>query len=395
LGSGNFIGGGNALSNTITSNSGIDTLIGGGGTDTYIVNNSADVVTDSSGFGTVLSSVDFDLSQQAVNAANLTLQGASNLHATGNNLSNVITGNSGDNILTDGLNISGFDTLIGGLGNDTYILHNNGDVITENLSEGTDLVQLASDFTGTYILGANVEDLIMLGSGNINATGNSVVNTITGNSGNNILQSGATGGGDKLIGGGGTDTYVLGNSSDTIIDNGLGTIQSSATYDLSTQAANIKYLTLIGGSNINATGNSLDNVIIGNNAVNTIVGGLGVDTLTGAGGADAFRFNTPSEGGDTITDFVSNSDYFVFPKNGGAFVHLAPLGPVIDPQDLVLNYANQTSISHFIYQVQADGLGHIAQTLYYDADANGPGAGVAIATLIGVNSIVFSDIHLV
>lgn len=59
-----------------------------------------------------------------------------------------------------------------------------------------------------------MENLALIGAGNINATGNGLQNVITGNAGNNILD----GGGNlaKLIGGAGNDTYVLGSGNDTI-----------------------------------------------------------------------------------------------------------------------------------------------------------------------------------
>ena len=96
--------------------SGKDTMTGGAGNDTYVVDNSGDVVIENAGNGTdtVLSSINFTL---GANFEWLTLSGSAS-DGTGNALSNNITGNSGSNILSG---LAGNDLLNGGAGNDTLV----------------------------------------------------------------------------------------------------------------------------------------------------------------------------------------------------------------------------------------------------------------------------------
>ena len=101
-------------------------MVGGAGNDTYVVNSVNDVVYEVAGEGhdTVLSSTSYLLNAQV---EDLVLIEGFATHGTGNALHNRIVGNSADNIL-DG--ITGADTLVGGLGNDTYYVDDAGDTVT-------------------------------------------------------------------------------------------------------------------------------------------------------------------------------------------------------------------------------------------------------------------------
>jgi serralysin len=101
--------------------------------------------------------------------------------------------------------------MIGGTGDDTYVVDNTGDRVVENPGEGIDTVRATISIT----LGDNVENLTLLGSGNYRGTGNAGDNVITGNAGSNVL-SGA-GGNDTLIGGAGNDSLSGGTGNDTFV----------------------------------------------------------------------------------------------------------------------------------------------------------------------------------
>jgi Ca2+-binding RTX toxin-like protein len=492
-GSGLINGTGNSLDNIITSNSAVNTLNGGGGIDTYVINNSADIIVDNA-LGIIQTNVDYNMSLSGHGSSNIILQllGSNNISGTGNSLQNTIIGNSGDNTLDGGYNSSGptpADTLIGGLGNDYYMLHllhtDNGnfpsEVMIENDSEGTDTIQLITPnlagtnpgvpivytipdnfenivvdgfgsgqfgssyiLTGTnfsnvfnvnfpsllfpnsvvlqglqgddtyyvndshvsveepalkggidtvistvsYGLTVNVENLTLVGSGNLSGTGSALDNIITSNSGV-----------DTLMGATGQDTYIINNSSDIIIDSDSGSVvQSNVSYDLSNSGNNFAgmstTLTLMGTGNINGTGDGSVNTIIGNSGINSLFASGGGDTLIGGGGADflfasgnttALKYNNPTEGTDTVF-MTPGSDYFLLSK--ATFnVNANSTGTILHTSDFVTAFSSETAISHFIF----DATSH---SLFYDADANGPGLAVNIAFLPNGLSLTAADIHL-
>jgi len=345
-------GTGNALNNVLTGNAGNnvlnggagrDTLIGGAGSDTYVldradelvlvqesVNQGSDGLIVTYAASSSSSVINLNLSNLR-NVENVVLNGIGAFTVVGNELNNSLVGNASVNNLQSGAGNdvldggAGADTLSGGTGNDTYVVDNLNDVISETSTLAGEIDTVRSSLN--WSLGANLENLTLTGSANLNGNGNALNNVLIGNTGNNVLSGGAgndtldgSSGIDTLIGGTGNDTYVVDNLSDvisetTVLGSEIDTVRSSVGWIL---GANLENLTLTGTAFI-GIGNDLDNVLIGNAGRNvldggagndTLIGGLGSDSLTGGTGSDRFVFNTLGELGkgfdsDTISDFNS------------------------------------------------------------------------------------------
>ncbi|MEX8519820.1 MAG: putative Ig domain-containing protein [Leptothrix sp. (in: b-proteobacteria)] len=328
---------GGAGNDTLDGGSGADSMVGGLGNDTYRIDNSGDVVVESTNAGTdtVIAAVTYAM---GANIENLTLDAASGaISGYGNALDNVVTGNASDNSVFGGdgndtlsggagndfmVGGMGADSMIGGTGNDTFGVDNVGDVVVENANEGTDTVISAI----TYTLGANVENLTLHASGGaINGSGNALVNIITGNASDNVIDGGAAGdllnggagndtliggvGADTMLGGVGNDTYYVDSIGDVVTENaneGVDTVVSAVTYVL---GANVENLTLDAASGaINGYGNVLGNLMVGNASDNSLLGDAGSDTLIGGAGND---FLVGGTGADSMLGGAGNDTYGV------------------------------------------------------------------------------------
>jgi Ca2+-binding RTX toxin-like protein len=305
---------GSALPSWLTFNAATRTFTGTPGANALGVTSVQVTATDTGGLTAS------DIFNIAVNVQNQTLNGTSGADTlTGRSGNDTINGLAGNDKLTGAAGNdkldggAGTDTMIGGTGDDTYVVDATADVVTELLSEGTDLVQS----TATYTLLANVENLTLTETTAINGTGNTLDNLLTGNGANNTL-TGAAGndtldgglGNDTMVGGIGNDTYVVNVTTDVITENaseGTDTVQSAVAWTLST---NLENLTLTGSSAINGTGNASANILIGNAGSNslsglagsdTLDGGAGNDTLNGGAAADTYQF-ARGYGIDTVQD---------------------------------------------------------------------------------------------
>ncbi|MGC2857252.1 nidogen-like domain-containing protein [Novispirillum sp. DQ9] len=315
-------------------------------------------------------------------------------HNSGNNANNVIRGTAGNNVLFGGGGNdilygyggndqldggTGINTLYGGTGNDLYIVRSGRDRVIERLREGTDTVQ--TDIS--YLLGANVENLVLTGTDNVKGTGNGLANRIVGNRGNNILDGGA--GNDTVsyeMAATGvrvdlrqTTAQVTGDGTDTL--RGFENLTGSVYGDT---------LTGTNGANI-LSGLSGDDTLLAGGGNDVLIGGDGADVLTGGAGTDRFRYLSTSEGGDTITDFTPRTDRLEFASTAFGRMRVGALAG-IRFQSLAASGNATTRDARFVFNQQEGAL-------YYDADGNRAGTGVRIATLTNVNTLSASSIFIV
>src|SRR3954463_10971816 len=240
------------------------------------------------------------------------------------NLANTLNGTAGNDLLQG---LGGADTLNGGLGNDTYIV-GAGDVITD--TGGTDTI-----FTDvSFNVVANIENLTMTGTANINADGNTLANLITGNSGNNVVW--ANNGDDTLIGGAGSD-------------------------DLHGEAGN-----------------------------DWIEGGLGNDTLGGGGDKDHLAFREyGAANADSIISFATNWDDIQLDAAGFASIGATGRFAAGDVRFYSAAGANAAhdADDRIVYNTSTG-------QVWYDADGNGSGAAQLIATLGAGTPFIATDINV-
>lgn len=217
-GTGNDTLAGGAGNDKLDGGSDSDSLVGGAGNDTYIIGTAGDTIVEdlNSGTDNVQSWISISMASYA-NIENLTLMGTAATNGTGNALNNILTGNAAVNTLNggvgndilDGGNDTVPDILVGGLGNDTFIIRSAGDNITDTTGQGTaDRAQIAVNFT--LAAGDNVEFLETIRATATTAlqlTGNEIAQTITGNAGSNVLNG--KGGNDTMAGGLGNDFFVF------------------------------------------------------------------------------------------------------------------------------------------------------------------------------------------
>ena len=125
-------------------------------------------------------------------------------------IENVI-GGSGNDMLTGAAGVT--NVLTGGGGDDTFIVHETADTVSEASAGGLDTVlSVSNSFT---ISDGDVENLTFIGSGAFTGTGNGSANVIIGGNSADNLNGGA--GDDMLVGGLGNDVMNGGANNDTFV----------------------------------------------------------------------------------------------------------------------------------------------------------------------------------
>ncbi|HTO34048.1 MAG TPA: calcium-binding protein [Pararhizobium sp.] len=310
----------------------------------------------------------------------------------------MLIGGEDADYLDGGRNI---DTLSGGIGNDTYVVDNASDVVTEAAGDANDMVFAKVSYA--LSAAADVERLAAItdtATTAMNLTGNNIAQIIQGNNGTNNLKG--LGGGDTLrglggndtldggtgidtmIGGTGNDTYIVENTLDVVDEvnggGGIDLVKASVSWTLGTNQNN---LTLTGAGQSSGTGNSGSNVITGNAAHNV---------LNGGGGFDTFVFNTALDSAkyDIIGDFNHAMD--TFNLENAAFIGLAN-GNLASGVFKVIASANST--------VGVDGDDRILYDkahgdLYFDRDGSGATYGrVKFAEVANNSALDHTDFFVI
>ena len=213
---------------------------------------------------------------------------ADNLLGLGGN--DILKGLAGDDILNGGL---GIDKMYGGLGNDTYFVDQVGDKVIELAGQGIDTVNASI----SYILTANVENLLQTGTAAINGTGNALANTLSGNSGNNVLSGLA--GNDTIDGGAGNDTIIGGKGMD-MMTGGLGNDTNADTIADFTAGDHIDLSAidaLVSASGYGASGNQAFHFI----GTNGFHNHTGAELRYAVSGGNTYIYGNTN--GDTAADF--------------------------------------------------------------------------------------------
>ncbi|WP_018043004.1 calcium-binding protein [Methylobacterium sp. 88A] len=319
-------------------------------------------------------------------------------------------GGDGNDYLDGG---AGSDLLVGGTGDDTYVIsipvYENrtdpvtgevilafyGDTLVEGRNGGIDTIR--SNMNGDLGTFDNIENFVLtvIARGvSSSIAGNALANSLTGNDDANVIDGRA--GADVMIGLGGNDSYTVDSTGDKVVEatnGGTDLVTSAVTFSLA--GLQIEKLTLAGIDNINATGNSLDNYIVGNAGNNIINGGAGSDTIILSGSvtdSDTIVFSTLP----TATNIDSILGFQSLAGAAGDVIHL---------DGDVFNTLPKGQVSASTFQIGSSTTAATAdirliyststRTLYYDKDGSGAESAVVISSFSGASPLLTDDVFVI
>lgn len=191
---------------------GVDTLDGGEGNDWLDLSHIED---EEFGLGVVIA-LDGGNLAHVIRSGNQVSHILNFENIVGTRASDVLTGDANDNIFRG---MSGFDTISGGLGNDTADYSENDenarvDVALDDNGDAYVTVRIPqAPYAFLEDRLRSIENIIG-GAGNDTIVGGSAANVFTGNAGNDSLNGG--GGSDTLYGGANNDTLIGGSGNDSL-----------------------------------------------------------------------------------------------------------------------------------------------------------------------------------
>ncbi|SIS18500.1 Ca2+-binding protein, RTX toxin-related [Aquipseudomonas alcaligenes] len=257
---------GDAGKDILNGGAGADTMIGGDGNDIYYIDNSGDVVSETTADASI-GGVDTVYSYLAshtlgANVENLRIMASGVANGTGNALDNIIYAGAGDNVMNGG---SGIDTL-------SYLYASKGITLNLGITTAQNTGGSGKDSVQNFerLHGSNYNDRL---------TGNSGDNVLYGNGGNDVLDGGA--GNDTLVGGSGSDQLTGGAGADRFEFKALGDLGLGSLRDL------IKDFNLADGDLIDLSFLDANSATSGINEAFTYIG----DALFGGDATGQLRFS--------------------------------------------------------------------------------------------------------
>ncbi len=322
---------GSSGDDTLTGNTQNNTLDGGAGDDTYIIQASfgSDVIADASGFDTVdlsaiTSGITIDLSQTGwsdgsgnsltwnISELESLITGDGNDTVTAADIDSTLTTGAGNDTLTGG---TGDDNLIGGTGDDTY----EGFTTTSGFDQisdeaGTDTLDLTgfntTDFSWSLLdtnADGNIDSLLMQGDDDHNL----LIENYFDDSSDTI---GTAGQGSGVI-----ESMVFDNDADVTFSEVVGFVSPTASTSGDDVMDGTAFVETLSGSDGNDTLNSSggDDTLDGGAGDDTYVihDFFGFDTIADSSGTDTLDFSNHS--GDIVVELAQ--EYF----SSGLFNYLS------------------------------------------------------------------------